>query len=347
MTKIIILRLSSAGDIIHGLPVAAALKYHLEDCQIGWLVEDRFADLLKSNPAIDKLFIVPRREWKTWSRWQRLTKIREIIKDIKKEGFTTSIDLQGLTKSSIASWLTRIPNRIGFDGHEGKELSPFFNNNKVNATKTHIVERNLELLNPLNLNEKKEFKITFPLPPLCSNKIKEFFKDNNLVDKKFIIINPGAGWKAKLWSIEKFAEVAKHLSITYSLPIVITWGGTSELQMAKDINTLTEEKCIIPPQTTLHELWEILAKSSFYLGCDTGPTHMAAATGVSTLALFGPTAAERNGPFGKGRCEVIQEKCKQYPLCWKKKYRSGCTCMLQITAKNVIQRAESIITEII
>jgi len=93
-------------------------------------------------------------------------------------------------------------------------------------------------------------------------------------------------------------------------------------------------------------LWSLLSCGGFYLGLDTGPTHMAAAAGVPVLALFGPTSGERNGPFGAEICEVIVGKCPQNPLCWKKKYRGACTCMLQISAENVIERCRSIINKL-
>lgn len=161
-----------------------------------------------------------------------------------------------------------------------------------------------------------------------------------------MILNPGAGWGAKLWTVERFAETAIQLLQDSTFPIVITWGGGKEKKMAEDINELTGGKCIQAPPTTLSELWSLLSCSGFYLGLDTGPTHMAAAAGVPTLALFGPTSGERNGPFGAEICEFIAGKCHQHPLCWKKKYRESCTCMLQISAENVIERCRNIITRL-
>lgn len=149
--KILILRLSSAGDIIHGLLVAAALKDNIKDCYISWLVEDRFKDLLVNNPAVDDIQIVPRIEWKGWSLWAKARESGRIVRRLRTYDFDISLDLQGLTKSSLAGKLSGINKRIGFAGYEGKEISQRLNNITFEAEGTHIVERNLSLLRALDI----------------------------------------------------------------------------------------------------------------------------------------------------------------------------------------------------
>lgn len=341
--KILILRMSSAGDIIHGLPVAKALKDNLNDCEITWLVEDRFADLLKNNPAIDHIQVIPRKEWQSWTLWSKARETGRIVKNLRAMNFDISIDLQGLTKSAIAGKFSGIPKRIGFDGYEGKEISKQLNNIIIKADARHVVEKNLQLLKALDIDN---IKPAFPLPEMKCAKIDNFLKENDLEDKKFIIVNPGAGWGAKLWTVERFAEAVSFFQKEINEKVIITWGGQSEKNMAEEILSHSGDNALLAPDTDLLELWDLLSRAKFYLGCDTGPTHMAAACGVAVLALFGPTSGERNGPYGENICEVVQGECPQHPLCWKKKYRNLCTCMLQISAENVIQKSREMLMEI-
>src|SRR5580698_93646 len=135
--RILIVRLSAIGDVLHGLPVLCALRDALPHAHLAWVVEGRTADLLAGHPALDELIVVPRRWLKSpravLDLWRRL-----------HGRFDVSIDIQGLTKSAVAAWLSGAPVRIGLAAPAGRELSPWLNNHRVAPTATHVVDRNLE-----------------------------------------------------------------------------------------------------------------------------------------------------------------------------------------------------------
>lgn len=330
--RILILRMSAAGDIIHGTPVAHALRTAFPEAYIAWLVEDRFANLLEGNPDLNELIIVPRRAWQKWSTGRRIQTVMELMRKIRSLHFTTTLDLQGLTKSALPGFLSGAKERIGFAGRDGRELSRLLNTKLVSSSSTHVVDKNLDLLAPLGIERGEAI---FHVPSGGDGKIDRFLQTNSLQPGCFALINPGAGWEAKRWPVDRFAEVSKELSQLTGNKSVVTWGGALEKKMAEAIVDAGEESCIIAPDTDLRELWLLLSNGRLLVSSDTGPLHMAAAAGVPTVALFGPTTGARNGPYGD-RHEIIQGRCANHPLCWKKRYRSMCRCMDTIQPDDVI-----------
>ena len=172
--RILIVRLSSIGDCIHGLPVLSALRDALPDAHISWIVEGRTADLLRRHPALDEVVQV-RRKWlkSPAAIWKARRTLHRLRPDV-------SIDMQGLTKSAIAAWLSGAPTRIGFAGCDGRELSPWLNNTLVEPMMTHVIDRNLELLRPLNIVPKQ---VRFGLPSFREEEpaIGRFLRDRGLL----------------------------------------------------------------------------------------------------------------------------------------------------------------------
>lgn len=329
--RVLIVRLSAAGDIIHTLPMAAALRRARSDCHIGWVVEDRFAALVEAANVADEVFILPRREWKTWSAWQRLGAWRDLIRTIREKAFHAALDVQGLTKSALIPWQANIPHRIGFiprDGRQGRELSSWLNTTCLDSDKLHVAERNVDLLHGLGITPDA---CTFPTIRHEAPRVDAFLDEHDLPRGGFVVLNPGAGWAAKRWVPEHFRALAT--SLAKENKIVVTWGGAAENEMARIISEGLPG-VTMAPDTDLRELWALLSHAQLVVGCDTGPLHMAAAAGVPTVALFGPTDATRNGPYG-APCEVVQSVCGQFPACWKKRHRDACTCMQNITVPMV------------
>lgn len=330
--RYLIIRMSSAGDVIHGLPVVRALKKARPDAEIAWLVEDRFADLLKGNPDLDEILILPRRAWREWSFAKRTGTVWKLLQKIRRNWYQTTLDLQCLSKSALAAWFSGAPRRVGFASPDGREISTLLNNTLVSPSVTHVVERNLALLDPLGITADRA---EFPAPPPPNERVTQFLGDSNLTPGDFVIINPGAGWPAKRWPLERFGNLAKELSQLTDKQVVITWGGDAEKKMALEIVASSPKNCMIAPETDLLELGSLLAQARLFIGCDTGPLHLAAAAGVKCIGLFGPTSGERNGPYGEGNT-VLQGRCKNHPLCWKKRWRDKCRCMQEIQVAEVI-----------
>ena len=288
--RILIVRLSAIGDVIHGMPVLNALRIHWPGAMIAWLAEGHCGDLLEGHPALDELIRVPRKWLKSPSE------VRRIRRELRQRKFDIAIDLQGLTKSAIAASLSGARRRIGYGGIDGRELSRLLNNCLVEPTATHVVDRNLDLLKPLGIvKPKPEFLL--PILPDAREKTVAFLGECGL-QQRFAVINPGAGWPSKLWPVERYAEVARHLGQHRSLPSVVVWAGNQELHLAEQIVRESSGHATLAPPTTLGELAALNRQASLFVGSDTGPLHMAAALGTPTVALFGPVPHERNGPYG-------------------------------------------------
>ncbi len=296
--RILIVRLSAIGDVIHGMPVACALRRHWPGAQLAWVVEGRNGDLLEGHPAVDRLIRVPRKWLKSPSQ------VAKLRRQLRQHAFDLAIDLQGLTKSAVAARLSGAPRRIGFGGHDGRELSRVLNNDLVEPAATHVVDRNLELLRPLGIGPGK---VEFQVPNLsdAEQRIEHYLASAKLTDR-FAIINPGAGWPSKLWEPDRFAEVACHLGTQHRLTTVVVWAGNRELHMAEQILAGSETHAVLAPSTSLAELASLCRRATLFVGCDTGPMHLSAAVGTRTIGLFGPVPYERNGPYGPG-CLAIQK----------------------------------------
>jgi ADP-heptose:LPS heptosyltransferase len=289
--RILIIRLSAIGDVIHGLPVLCALRAALPNAFLGWVVEGRAGDLLEGHPAIDALVRVPRR-WLKLPRevWRLRQRLRELA-------FETTIDLQCLTKSGVAAWLSGAPRRIGKAGADARELSRWFQNELVPCGGNHVIDHYLELLRPLGIRSPA---VRFDLPerPVDSRPVDAFLQDQGLSGGPFALLNPGAGWPAKMWPAERYGQLAYYLATKHGLPSVAAWGGNEERPLAEAIVAASRGHARLAPPTSMTELAALCRRASLFVGSDTGPMHLAVAVGPPTISLHGPSRADWCGAYG-------------------------------------------------
>lgn len=301
--RILIVRLSAIGDVVHGVPVLCALREALPEAFLGWVVEGRTGDLLEGHPALDALVRVPR-GWLKSPRevWLLLRRLHELK-------FDTAIDLQCLTKSGIAAWLSGARRRIGKAGSDGRELSRWFHNELVACSGSHVIEHYLDLLKPLGI----EFPgVRFDLLERVEDgkTADEFLRTHGLTAGHFALVNPGAGWPSKVWPAERYGELARHLAKAHGLPSVAAWGLSSELALAKTIVAASGGHARLAPPTSMTEFAALCRRSALFVGSDTGPMHLAVAVSVPTISLHGPSLADWCGAYGPHniRLQVRYEK---------------------------------------
>jgi lipopolysaccharide heptosyltransferase I len=331
--RILIVRLTAIGDCLHGLPVLCALRDAMPDAHLSWVVEGRTAELLARHPAVDAVVQVPRRWLKSpVAIWRARRQLQALRPDV-------AIDLQGLTKSAIAAWLSGAPVRIGFAGRDGREASRWLNNTLIEPMMTHVVDRNLELLRPLDILPDA---IRFGLPAFSGEApaVARYLRDRGL-ESGFALINVGAGWPSKRWPADRFAEVARYLGERYHLRSVIAWAGAEERLSADQIVVSAGAFAHLAPPTSLTELAALCQRAKFFIGCDTGPLHLAAAVGTPSIALFGPTSARRNGPYGEPH--IVVQKVR-YDNAGRTSMRHGDnTAMLAIEVEDVCAACDAMI----
>lgn len=301
--RVLLVRLSAIGDVLHGLPVLNALRAAWPQAFIAWVVEARAAALLAGHPALDTVVEIPR----GWLK--QPGSVLAVRRRLSALRCNLAIDLQGLSKSALAARLSGARTRIGFAGHDGRELSRWLNNVRIQPTAAHVIDRNLELLRPLGIGGLPAGAADcFRLPERAqdASTALDILYAGQLLPR-FVLINPGAGWPSKLWPPGCFAAVARHLG-RRGLPSLVVWGGAKEHDLAAEVVRAAEGSAHLAPETSLCELAALARRAAIFVSADTGPLHVAAAVGTPCVGLFGPMPAQRNGPYGPQHISV-QKAC--------------------------------------
>ena len=340
--KILILKFSALGDIVHALPVAATLRKSLPDSHITWMVEERFQDILRGNPDIDEVIPLRTKVWrKNWNA-KSLREILDTIKTLRQRKFDLVLDLHGLIKSGIITKLSGAPTRVGFHRNNCKEkFSTLFTNQKAPymAGGLHIVDMYLTLLQTA-LGKVVETKL-FPLqiPDEMDKKVAHFFDQHpDLTTRPIIGINPGAGFESKQWELVHFAKLADRISEELGYSIILTWGPGEKFKV-QQISTHMQQKNWIAPPTSILESIALYKRMALLVSCDSGPLHLGAALGIPTVSIFGPTDPVRNGAYGVNHEAVY--KVLPCSFCWKKTCPLGTKeCMDQVTVDDVFQAVQ-------
>ncbi len=289
--RILIVRVSAIGDIIHGVPTLCALRDALPNAFLAWVVEGAMGDLLEGHPALDELVRVPRRWWKSprevWRMRARLRRMR----------FDVALDLQGLTKSAVTAWLSGARRRIGKGGPDGRELSRWFNNELVPAHGAHVIEHYLSMLEPLGI-ESPAVRFDLPERAADAEMAEAFLREAKLAPRSFALLNPGAGWPSKIWPAERYGELACHLKQAWGLSSVALWGVPNELPLAEKIVATSGGTARLAPATTMAELGALCRRAAMFVGSDTGPMHLAVAVGTPTVSLHGASRSDWCGAYG-------------------------------------------------
>ena len=290
--RILIVRLSALGDVIHGLPVACALRAAMPEARIGWVVEGRNADLIEGHPAINHLIRTPRGWWKSPAA---ILDLRRRLRALK---FDFAVDLQCLTKSAAVAWLSGAKRRIGKAGVHGRELSKRFHNELIPVEGEHVIDHYLEMLRPLGIDSPR---VRFDLPERDEDgaMAEQLMRSFRMVPRRFAVLNPGAGWNSKIWPPERYGDVARRLMVDFGMQSLAVWGVPSEKPLAEEIVAASKGAAKLAPPTTVAELAAVCRRAALFLGSDTGPMHLAVAVGTPTISMHGPSRAEWCGAYGK------------------------------------------------
>ncbi len=345
--NILIVKLSAIGDVIHTLPALNAIRNYYPNANITWLVEEDAASLVQGHKALNRVLVSKRKRWlKALRSLSFLNTIKEVygfIKALRDTRYDMILDFQALLKSGILIALARGRRKIGFGkGLEHMEHSYIFLNERIPAVdmEIHALSRGMMLLNAVGIpTNEVEYKL--PMSDHDRKKIDELMKQHGINDMKSLIaINPVAKWETKLWPNKKFAELADMLIDQYNLKIVFT-GGIKDYSIIQTITSSMKGRAInFAGKTTLTELAALYEKAALVISTDTGPMHLAAAVGTPVVALFGPTAPWRTGPYGTGH-QIITAELECSP-CFKRRCETT-DCMYQISVKQVMVAVMSIV----
>jgi len=327
--KILVVKPSSLGDIVHSLPFLNSIKTCFPKAEIHWVIAKGLEGLLECHPMVDKLIIINKDMWKKLSRTTATIKeIKQLLKDIRNERYDLAVDLQGLLRSGIITMASRAPVRIGFS--EAREGSRLFYNVRVKGGRdVHAVERYMKIAGALGCDEKN---ILFPFP-LCDNDVRNAEGIRSEM-KEYAVIVPGARWDTKIWAAGNFGRIASLLPMR---SIVI--GSRSDMLIAEKVVQASGGKAIsLAGRTSLKELIELMRHAKFVISNDSGPMHIAAGFQVPVVAIFGPTSPVRTGPYGTSN--IVVESGAECAPCFRKKCKDM-KCMRGISVEHVYEKIKS------
>jgi len=352
--SLLIVRLSAMGDIIHTLPAATALRQAFPQATLGWLIEERWTELLctlryprsgqrsPQRPLVDRVHSVNTSEWRhapfSFNTWQQMAVGLSQLRGIQ---YDAVIDFQGAVRSALLARWSGAPIVYG-SAQPRENAASMFYTRRVLANGTHVVEQALALAGamvptpiastPIIPTRMAELHEKFPVDPDAESRIAGLTADVN----DFAILSPGAGWGAKRWPAERYGQVAKELAKDGLCSLVNYGPGEEDLAAAVEAAGDGAARKI---SCSVSELIALTRRARLLIGGDTGPMHLAAALKIPVVAIFGPTDPARNGPFGT-RSAVLRSASS---LTDHSRHREPELGLLKITVDEVVAAARKLL----
>lgn len=303
--RILIIRLGAIGDVVHTLPLASAIKDARPDSHITWAVEPAPREVLLGNPDIDEILTIDTKRWRKNLFSGGFSALRRDLLAVRNTGADVALDAQGLLKSGFLAWASGAPVRIGFEHRFCKEgMNVLFTTHQVLPPQNphHVVEKNLSLLDPLDLPIPLKEQYRFPLHETQQEReqAEKYFENVGQRDGcQLLVIHPGGGWVTKRWDPARFAQLADDWHVNGKGDVLLIWGPGEE-KIVEEVMDAMKTQPHVSPATGIREMMALIRRGSCFVGGDSGPLHLAAAMGVRCLAIMGPTEPVRNGPWGAG-----------------------------------------------
>ncbi len=336
--NILLIKMSSLGDILHTLPFAAELRRLYPEAKITWLVHPQFAGFVPDPPVIDEVLYFDKKKFNSMGlkeKWQYFCTMKELL---QSRNFDLVLDMQGLFKSAVLAAMTGCDQRLGYcELREGSNLVS--RAIKGAHSQEHVIERYLDVVRYLGADVPVG-ELEFPMPDLTAERasveeklISRGMKKVEGQVSEYVVMVPGARWVTKEWPVEHYVELAK-LIVADGRHVVLA-GGPDDAAKGAAIKAGCDldEVIDLTGQTSLRELAALIKQCRFYISADTGPLHFAAALKKPLVAMYGPTRADRTGPYGSSNSTVIISPVK-CAGCLKKKCLDW-HCMHAITPQQV------------
>ena len=300
--SLLVVRLSAMGDIIHTLPAVAALREAFPHATLGWLVEERWTELLctlryprsgrrsPQRPLVDRVHSVNTAEWRrtlfSFNTWQQMAAGLSELRGVR---YDAAIDFQGAVRSALLARWSGAPVVYG-SAQPRENAASMFYTRQILGSGSHVVEQALALTQAVVQHPAPESQLEFPVDPDAERKVAALTADV----RDFVLLNPGAGWGAKQWPAERYGVVAQELAQDGIQSLANYGPGEEGLAAAVEAASHGTARRIF---CSISELIALTRRARLFIGGDTGPMHLAAALKIPVVAIFGPTNPARNGPF--------------------------------------------------
>lgn len=343
--SLLVVRLGAMGDIIHTLPAVSALRNAFPVMRLGWIVEERWAELLcarntlrsgprsVSRPLVDVLHTVDTKHWrKSLLALETWRQISAVLREVRSENYDIAVDFQGALKSAAIARCAGAGAIFGME-HPRETPARIFYKHRVATKGAHVIEQYDSIAEAVVGKRLPKTEVEFPRNEEAEARIEEKLK---CLGKDFVLITPGAGWAAKQWPAGRYGEVAAALSQD-GLATLVNFGPDEE-PLALAVQSASRGVAQ-PSSCSIGELIPLTRRARLFIGGDTGPLHLATALRTPVVAIFGPTDPARNGPYGT-RNVVLRNPASQTSLSHVNTPDPG---LLAITPEEVISAARRLL----
>jgi lipopolysaccharide heptosyltransferase I len=332
----LIVRLGALGDVVHAIPVAAALRRAFPAARIDWLVSAKHREILDLVPVIDRRVVINDRSDAIGG-----SSLLAAIRELRGGRYDVAIDLQGLIKSALLARSSGAPRVIGFASSYARERAArlFYSDahdpgrgGLYDRRETrHVVEINLGILAKVGIAEPA---VEFPIENASSDVARRIADQTG---GRYALLNPGAAWPNKRWPPDRLAALAVHLRERHRLASVVLWGPGEEA-LASAVVAAASGAAVMSPQTRIADVVALARRAAVMVSGDTGPTHIATALGTPLVGIYGPTRPSRNGPMSALDITVSRDTiCQCHHL---RRCRLDRMCLLDIEVAEVVDAVD-------
>jgi lipopolysaccharide heptosyltransferase I len=339
--RVLIVRLTSLGDVVWALPGVTAIREALPKAFIGLAVERKFAALVEGHPHVDKLHVIPRIRAKA----AFLPECWRAVRELRAQRYDVAIDFQSNARAAFWTRLAGARRVIGQPRHFAKEGAWHVEREhptEVLPPWTHKVDRNIALLSLIGVKPAKPPRPIIPEPAVAAEFATSWVAGGK---RPLVLVHPHVSdfWNAKLWREEAFAELGRRLAAR-GARVCVTWGTKDELPRAERIVALAKDAVELAPDlSSFARMAAVFKRADLVVACDTGPLHIASAVGVKVLGLYGPTDPRIYSPYWDNT-RYLRKGVPCSPCRLKKCPRTD--CMMYMTADQVFVAAKEILDEV-
>ena len=364
--KILLIKLSAVGDVVHTIPVLNKLRRRYPLAQLDWLVTPAIAELLRHHPAITNIIEFEREAWSKPWRLEPFASYLRLASRLRAAAYDLVVDMHGQFRTAALTLATGAPARIGFDrpragvwdasprkfpeqarkhawqgAREGSWLA-YTNHIPVPTLDLHAVDRYLNVGPILGL-DREPADFSFPIPQSAVSQVETLLAQHGANRAEIVIMAPGTIWETKQWGSEKFAQVAAHF-LSKGLAVILI-GSQRERVVCEEVAALSPGAIDLAGRTALSELAALIRRSAISVTNDSGPMHLAVALDRPVVSIFGPTDPVWIGPYRRANAVLHADlECSPCYLRRLKHCHHGHACMHNVSAPAVIERAERILS---
>ena len=354
-SRILLIKLSGLGDVVHTLPVLVKLHARYPRARIDWLITTENAEIVRCHPALSNVVFFARRDFsKRGQRWRAALAFLYLLKQIRRAKYDLVIDLHSQARSGFLAVVSGARVRIGFDrpvkdmikhgwrgAREGSWMA-YTHRIPIPTLDVHAIDRYLWLGPLLGLDDNPP-DLTIHLASQTAHNVQRLLEEHNIPGSKALaVLAPGTIWETKRWTIEGFAAVARQfLQDGFAVALA---GAKREKARCQEIATAAPGACDLSGKTTPAELAALIQRAEVCVTNDSGAMHVAMSLGKPMVSVFGPTNPLRVGPYHRAE-SVVRVDLPCSPCNYRR--LSQCpfdhACMKQVTSAMVVERVRRVL----